>query len=64
MLSSAHLFAELGNRAKPNIHDITRSLENSGVEISNFKEYLNAKVNDTKTGEYLPYSFPPSLDLN
>ncbi|KAK4509071.1 uncharacterized protein ATC70_007421 [Mucor velutinosus] len=51
MLSSAHRFAELGNRAKPNIHDITRSLENAGVEISNFKEYLNTKVNDTKTAK-------------
>ncbi|GAN04699.1 bromodomain associated domain protein [Mucor ambiguus] len=51
MLSSAHRFAELGNRAKPNIHDITRSLENSGVEISNFKEYLHTKVNDTKTAK-------------
>ncbi|CAO0799218.1 unnamed protein product [Mucor circinelloides] len=51
MLSSAHLFAELGNRAKPNIHDITRSLENSGVEIASFKDYLHTKVNDTKTAK-------------
>ncbi|KAI8635728.1 hypothetical protein BD408DRAFT_427274 [Parasitella parasitica] len=52
MLSSAHLFAELGNRAKPNIHDITRSLENAGVEISNFKDYLHTKVNDTNTAKF------------
>ncbi|CAO3609303.1 unnamed protein product [Mucor fragilis] len=50
-LTSAHRFSELGNRAKPNIHDITRSLENSGVDISKFKEYLNTKVNDTKTAK-------------
>ncbi|KAI9476432.1 MAG: hypothetical protein EXX96DRAFT_577177 [Benjaminiella poitrasii] len=49
VLNSAHLLAELGNRARPNIHDITRSLENAGVEVSTFKQYLNTKVNDTQT---------------
>ncbi|CEP19129.1 hypothetical protein [Parasitella parasitica] len=57
MLSSAHLFAELGNRAKPNIHDITRSLENAGIEISNFKDYLRTRLNDTKT-EFIPDFLP------
>lgn len=46
MFTSAHRFAELGNRAKPNIHDITRSLENAGVQLNTFEEYLNTKVND------------------
>jgi hypothetical protein len=49
-LASAHSLAELGNRAKPNIHDITRSLENGGVEIATFKQYLQTNVNDTNTG--------------
>ncbi|KAI7896561.1 uncharacterized protein EV154DRAFT_547215 [Mucor mucedo] len=49
MLSSAHLYAELGNRAKPNIHDITRSLENVGVQLSTFQEYLTTHLNDNET---------------
>ncbi|KAI9360112.1 Bromodomain associated-domain-containing protein [Pilaira anomala] len=49
MLTSAHLFAELGNRAKPNIHDITRSLENVGIQINTFQEYLATHVNDNET---------------
>ncbi|GAA5799209.1 Bromodomain associated-domain-containing protein [Helicostylum pulchrum] len=56
MLTSAHLFAELGNRAKPNIHDITRSLENVGIQINTFQEYLATHINDnetvTKTSKY------------
>lgn len=51
MLTSAHLFAELGNRAKPNIHDITRSLENVGIQINTFQEYLATHVNDNETGK-------------
>lgn len=50
MLTSAHLFAELGNRAKPNIHDITRSLENVGIQINTFQEYLATHINDNETG--------------
>lgn len=50
MLTSAHLYAELGNRAKPNIHDITRSLENVGVQLSTFQEYLTTHLNDNETG--------------
>lgn len=50
MLTSAHLYAELGNRAKPNIHDITRSLENVGVQLSKFQEYLTTHLNDNETG--------------
>ncbi|GAA5807920.1 hypothetical protein MFLAVUS_001300 [Mucor flavus] len=49
MLTSAHLFAELGNRAKPNIHDITRSLENVGIQINTFQEYLATHINDNET---------------
>ncbi|KAG2208101.1 hypothetical protein INT47_010463 [Mucor saturninus] len=49
MLSSAHLYAELGNRAKPNIHDITRSLENVGVQLNTFQEYLTTHLNDNET---------------
>jgi hypothetical protein len=41
----------LGNRAKPNIHDITRSLEHGGVEISTFKHYLQTNVNETNIGK-------------
>jgi hypothetical protein len=53
MLTSAHLFAELGNRAKPNIHDIARSLEISGVQILNFEEYLKETMNQADTGKAL-----------
>lgn len=50
MLTSAHLYAELGNRAKPNIHDIRRSLEDTGIEINTFQNYLKTKLNDSDTG--------------
>jgi hypothetical protein len=53
MLTSAHLFAELGNRAKPNIHDIARSLEVSGVQILNFEKYLKETMNEKDIGKVL-----------
>jgi hypothetical protein len=53
MLNAAHLYAELGNRAKPNIHDITRSLENVGAQLDTFETYLKTKVNDSATCESL-----------
>lgn len=49
MLTSAHLYAELGNRAKPNIHDIRRSLEDTGIELNTFQNYLKTKLNDSDT---------------
>ncbi|KAI8967902.1 hypothetical protein BDF20DRAFT_897733 [Mycotypha africana] len=49
MLTTAHRQAELGNRARPNIHDITRSAQKAGTDLSIFKHYLQTKLNDTPT---------------
>ncbi|KAI8876157.1 hypothetical protein K501DRAFT_232514 [Backusella circina FSU 941] len=60
MLTSAHLFAELGNRAKPNIHDIARSLETAGIQTSTFEKYLKDTMNHkdivAETNKYMKIS--------
>ena len=66
MFTSAHLYAELGNRAKPNIHDITRSLEDAGIQLETFQDYLKAKVNDSETCKcclYTTYNILYSIEL-
>ncbi|CEG77390.1 hypothetical protein RMATCC62417_12150 [Rhizopus microsporus] len=47
LLIKAHLCAELGNRARPNIHDITKSLLSANVDISAFEQYLSDTVHKT-----------------
>jgi hypothetical protein len=48
LFTTAHLSAELGNRAKPNIHDITRSFELSGIDLDSFKDYLQSKPHNNE----------------
>ncbi|KAI8372216.1 hypothetical protein BD560DRAFT_395495 [Blakeslea trispora] len=36
----AHRLAELGNRTRPNIYDMTRSLETQGLDLSSFQNHL------------------------
>lgn len=50
LLIKAHLYAELGNRARPNIHDITKSLQDANVDIPSFEKYLADK---THLGKFL-----------
>ncbi|ORY90385.1 hypothetical protein BCR43DRAFT_499223 [Syncephalastrum racemosum] len=40
LLQSAHGFAELANRHKPNYYDLTRAFTQSGVQLTSFGEYL------------------------
>ncbi|KAI8990106.1 hypothetical protein BDB01DRAFT_780057 [Pilobolus umbonatus] len=49
MFTRAHLYAELGNRSRPNIYDITRSVEDTGIQISTFENYLKENLHDTKS---------------
>lgn len=51
MFTSAHLSAELGNRAKPNIHDITRSFDLAGIDMAVFKDYLQTKAPHAEEGK-------------
>ncbi|CAO3702909.1 unnamed protein product [Rhizopus stolonifer] len=50
LLIKSHLYAELGNRAKPNVHDITKSLYDAKVDIPSFEHYLSdtmSSINST-----------------
>ncbi|KAG1461279.1 hypothetical protein G6F56_005761 [Rhizopus delemar] len=51
LLIKSHLYAELGNRAKPNVHDITKSLYDAKVDIPSFEYYLS----DTMTSKGKKY---------
>ncbi|CDS10193.1 hypothetical protein LRAMOSA02869 [Lichtheimia ramosa] len=46
LLAKTHLYAELGNRTRPNYHDVIRSLEESGLQLSEFGDYLNQHRED------------------
>ncbi|KAG2187703.1 hypothetical protein INT44_005393 [Umbelopsis vinacea] len=41
LFNLSHAYAELGNRTKPNFNDIARGLEEAGLRLSDFEEYLN-----------------------
>jgi hypothetical protein len=41
LFNLTHAYAELGNRTKPNFNDIARGLEEAGLRLSDFEEYLN-----------------------
>ncbi|KAI9469317.1 Bromodomain associated-domain-containing protein [Zychaea mexicana] len=41
LLSRTHKYAELASRTKPNYHDILRTLEESGIQLSSFSDYMN-----------------------
>ncbi|KAI8047293.1 uncharacterized protein B0P05DRAFT_566341 [Gilbertella persicaria] len=60
MFTKAHLYAELGNRSKPNIHDITRSLQDAGLDIAAFKDYLYTQHQYTNKTSCFKVNIKPS----
>ncbi|KAL0078675.1 hypothetical protein J3Q64DRAFT_1765625 [Phycomyces blakesleeanus] len=40
ILYSSHTYAELGNRMRPNYHDVEQSLKDEGLPMQNFEKYL------------------------
>ncbi|KAJ8654661.1 hypothetical protein O0I10_009712 [Lichtheimia ornata] len=46
LLAKTHLYAELGNRTRPNYHDVIRSLEESGMQLPELGNYLNQHRED------------------
>lgn len=53
LLAKTHLYAELGNRTRPNYHDVIRSLEESGIQLSEFGNYLNQHREDRGKDIYI-----------
>ncbi|KAI9309612.1 hypothetical protein BJ944DRAFT_226705 [Cunninghamella echinulata] len=47
LLLSTHSYAEIGNRIRPNYHDIQQSLRNSGVDLLALEQYAEQyKINN------------------
>ncbi|KAI8368579.1 hypothetical protein EDC96DRAFT_574090 [Choanephora cucurbitarum] len=41
VFTKAHRLAELGNRTRPNIYDMARSLEAQGLDLNTFQQFLD-----------------------